>query len=326
MKRLKTTLKATCLGLAMAVIAPSAMAAESYPDRPITIVVGYAAGGTTDIIARLVGKKLSESLGQPVVVENRAGAGGNIGAEYVTRAKPDGYTLHLGTAGNITVNPSIYTTMNFDTVKDFDPISLIATLPNLMVVNPKVPANTVKEFVAWAKDKPDVFFASSGVGSTIHLTGELFNMAADLNMTHVPYKGSGPALTDLIAGSGPVVMSDNMPSSIGMVRAGQLKALAVTGPKREASAPEIPTVMESGYPEFNVVTWFGLFAPADTPKAIVDKLNAEVVKAVKSPEVNEQLQKLGATPTTNTPAEFRKLVESDRDRWAKVVKAADIKM
>ena len=325
MNRIKLSLGATCLVLSLSMTSPAAVASETYPSQPITIVVGYAAGGTTDIIARLIGKSLSDSMGQPVIVENRAGAAGNVGAEYVSKAKPDGYTLMMGTAGNMTINPLIYK-MNFDTVQDFDPISLVATLPNLMVVNPNVPVTTVQEFVAWAKDKPDVFFASSGVGSTIHLTGELFNSAAGLNMTHVPYRGSGPAVADLIGGTGPVVMFDNMPSSISMVRGGSLKALAVTGPNREASAPEIPTVMESGFPAFNVVTWFGLFAPANTPQAIINKLNEKVVQAVKSPQVRDQLIKLGATPATTTPEQFRDIVRADRNRWAEVVKTANIEL
>jgi tripartite-type tricarboxylate transporter receptor subunit TctC len=314
------------LAIALAIGLPAAGLAQAYPTKPIRIVVGYAPGGTTDIIARALANRLITTMGQSVIVENRAGAGGNIGAELVARSAPDGYTLQLGTAGNMTVNPSIYPNMSFDTVRDFQPISLIATLPNLMVVNPKVPAKNVQEFVAWAKARPgQVFFGSSGTGNTPHMTAELFNLAAGLNMVHVPYKGSGPALTDLIGGTGVQVMFDNMPSAIGFARAGSLRALAVTSPNRVASEPNLPTVRESGYPDFQVVTWFGLFAPARTPANIVERLNREVAEAVRSPEVQKKLIELGAEPTSNTPAEFAALVKSDLASWAKVVKAANIK-
>jgi tripartite-type tricarboxylate transporter receptor subunit TctC len=225
----------------------------------------------------------------------------------------------------MTVNPSIYSNMRFDTVRDFQPISLIAELPNLMVVNPKVPAKTVKEFVAWAKSQPGkVFFASSGTGNTPHMTAELFNMAAGLSMVHVPYRGSGPALIDLIGGEGVQVMFDNMPSAIGHVRSGSLRALAVTSPERVPSEPDIPTVRESGYPDFQVVTWFGLFAPAGTPDSVVKRLNREVAEAIRTPEISKRLIELGARPVSNSPEEFRNLVKSEISRWAKVVKAANI--
>ncbi|NYT36490.1 tripartite tricarboxylate transporter substrate binding protein [Allopusillimonas soli] len=314
-----------CLVSALALGGSTSALAADYPSQPIRIIVPYAAGGTTDLIARLVGQHMGTALGQPVVVENKAGAGGNIGTEQVARSKPDGYTLLLGTAGNMTVNPSIYKDMSFDPIKDFQPVSLIATLPNLMVVNNKVPAKTVQEFVAWVKDNPKpVFFASSGVGSTIHLTGELFNMATGLHMEHVPYKGSGPALIDLVGGTGPSVMFDNMPSAIGMVRDGSLRALAVTGPEREKSAPDIPTVKESGYPDFSVVTWFGLFAPAGTPADVVQKLNKTLQDIVHSAEVSKKLSDLGATPKTTTPDEYTAIMKDDTAKWAKVIETAHI--
>lgn len=315
------------IALGLSIAAPAgALAQEPFPSKPIRLVVGYSPGGTTDIIARIIGKQLTKSLHQAVVVENRPGAGGNIGGDVVAKAAPDGYTLMLGTAGTMAVNPWIYKNMQFDTVKDFAPVSLIATLPNLMVVNPKVPAKNVQEFVAWAKKQPPgkVFFASSGTGNTPHLTAELFNQTTGLNMVHVPYKGSGAALTDLVGGKGVQVMFDNMPSAIGFARSGSLRALAVTSPKRVQSAPDIPTVAESGYPGFQVVTWFGLFAPAGTPAAIVDKLNHAVADAVADPDVHKQLVNLGAEPTTNSPADFEKLVQEEKVRWGKVVKAAKI--
>lgn len=325
MKRLKSITYRLALAIGCAVAVPAASLAQAYPTKPIRIFVGYAPGGTTDIIARIIGARLSETMGQPVVVENRAGAGGNIGAELVAKAAPDGHTLMLATAGTMAVNPSIYKSMPVDTVRDFAPVSLIATLPNLMVVNPKVPARTVQEFVAWAKSRPGkVFFASSGNGNTPHMTAELFNQVAGLSMVHVPYKGSGAALTDLIGGTGVQVMFDNMPSAIGHARSGALRAIAVTSAKRVEAEPDIPTVSESGYPDFKVVTWFGLVAPAGTPSAIVDRLHRELAAAVRSPEISKRLVELGAEPTTNSPAEFLELVRSERDSWSKVVKSAKI--
>jgi len=302
-----------------------AIGAPAFPHKPIHIVVGYAPGGTTDIIARLIAQPLAAELGQAVIVDNRPGAGGNIGAEYVARSSADGYTLELGTAGNMTVNPSIYKHLKFDTIWDFQPISLIATVPNLMVINRNVPAKTVREFVAWVKKQPGkVFFASSGTGNTPHMTGELFNIASGLSMEHVPYKGSGPALSAVVGGQGPVVTFDNMPSAIGLVHSHQLRALAVTSTKRQKSDPEIPTIGEAGYPKAEVTTWFGLFAPAHTPDAIVKKLNSAIVKIVATPKVSQQLAKLGANPETDTPEQFAKLVKTDKVRWAKVVEVAHI--
>jgi tripartite-type tricarboxylate transporter receptor subunit TctC len=320
-----TLIKHACLAITLALGLTEGAAANTYPKQPVRIVVPFAAAGTTDLIARLIGNPLGKALGQPVIVENKAGAGGNIGAEYVARAQPDGYVLQLGTAGNLTVNPAIYKNLRFDPIKDFQPISLIATLPNMMVVNKKVPANTVQEFVAWAKERPgEVFFASAGTGSTLHLTGELFNMTAGVQMSQVPYKGSAPALADLVGGAGPVVMFDNMPSAIGLVRSGALRALAVTGPESAKSAPEIPTMMQSGYPDFNVVTWFALFAPAGTPQDIVQRLNQEIVKIVNTPEIAQQLQALGSTPMSSTPEELAEVVKADTQRWGEVIKAAKI--
>lgn len=298
---------------------------SNYPNRPIKIIVGYAPGGTTDIIARIIAERFTVSMGQPVFVENIPGAGGNLGAAAVARAAPDGYTLQLGTMGNMTINPSVYKTMPVNTIKDFQAVSNIAVVPNIMVVNPSVPAKNVKEFIAWAKSKPgEVFFASSGTGNSPHMTGELFNIATGLNMTHVPYKGSGPALTDLIAGQGVQVSFDNMPSAINFVRNGNLKALAVTSANRAPAEPNLPTIKESGYPDFVVEAWFGLFAPAGTPKAIIDKLNSEVASALKNPDILKRLTELGAQPAWNTPEDYQKLVESDNKKWAEVAKKAKV--
>ena len=313
------------IGLTAALFCNAAISQVSFPVRPIKIIVGYAPGGTTDILARIIAERFTVSMGQPVYVENIPGAGGNLGAVAVARAAPDGYTLQLGTVGNMTINPSVYKNMPIDTLKAFQPISNIATVPNIMVVNPSVPVKNVKEFVDWAKARPgQVFFASSGNGNAPHMTGELFNLAAGLEMVHVPYKGSGPALIDLMAGQGVQVMFDNMPSAINFVRSGKLKALAVTGPNRVASEPNLPTIKESGYPDFVVETWFGLFAPAGTPRPIVDKLNAEILAALKNPEIQNRLKDLGAQPAWTSPEDYQKLLESDYKKWAEVAKKAKI--
>lgn len=300
-------------------------AVDDYPNHTVKIIVGYPPAGTTDIVARLIAQKLSAQMGQAVIVENRPGAGGNIGAEAVAHAAPDGYTLELGTAGNMTINPSIYRDMHFDTQKDFAPISNIAAVPNVMVVNPAVPARTVQEFIAWAKARPgQVFFASSGIGNSPHLTGELFNIATGLQLQHVPYKGSGQALSDLIGGQGVQVMFDNLPSSMPHIKSGALRALAVTGPARVGSLPNVPTMKEAGLADFQVEAWFGLFAPAKTPPAVIARLNKEVAIALQTADMRQRLDENGAQPAGNTPAEFAQLVESDSKRWASVVKVAKI--
>lgn len=325
-------LAAAGAGLASTALGPAlgpALAQGSdadFPKRPIRIVVGYAPGGTTDIIARLVAPGLSEVLGQPVVVENRPGAGGNVGAAVVAAAPADGYTLMMGTAGNMTVNPWIYE-LKFDTVRDFAPISLIAAVPNLMVVHPAVPARTVQEFIAWAKARPDkVFFASSGTGNTPHMTGELFNLRTGLKLMHVPYKGSGPALTDLIGGQGVQVSFDNMPSAIGHVRSGALRALATTGAARSAALPDLPTLQESGLKDFDVQGWFGLFAPAHTPPAIVARIHQATLAVLARPAARKSLDELGAIVVGNAPAAFAQHVAAETRVWGEVVKAAGIKL
>ena len=313
------------IGLIAASVCSVAISQVSYPVRPIKIVVGYAPGGATDIIARIIAERFAVSMGQAVFVENIPGAGGNLGAAAVARAAADGYTLQLGTMGNMTINPSVYKNMPTNTLKDFQPISNIATVPNIMVVNPAVPVKSVKEFVAWAKAKPgQVFFASSGTGNSPHMTGELFNIATGLNMIHVPYKGSGPALIDLISGQGVQVSFDNMPAAINFVRNGNLRALAVTSTNRSAAEPSLPTIKESGYPDFVVEAWFGLFAPAGTPKSIVDKLNTEVAITLKNPDIQKRLLELGAQPAWTSPEDYQKLLESDYKKWADVAKKAKI--
>lgn len=322
-------LGALAAGLALGALAPASFAQATdaeFPKRPLKIIVGYAPGGTTDIIARLIAPGMSESLGQPVIIENRPGAAGNLGAAFVAAAPADGYTLMMGTAGNMTVNPWIYD-LKFDTVRDFAPISLVAAVPNIMVVHPAVPARTVQEFMAWARTQPGkVFFASSGTGNTPHMTGELFNLKTGLKLLHVPYKGSAPALTDLIGGQGVQVSFDNMPSAIGHVRSGALRALATTGPKRSATMPELPTLQEAGLKDFDVQGWFGMFAPARTPAPIVARLHQAVLAAIHKPATRKSLEELGAVIVGNDPAAFHKLVEAETKTWGEVVKAAEIKL
>ncbi len=337
---LKTSMKRsprrrTLLALAGAGVASSALLAlgtaqaadAAYPSRTIKIIVGYSPGGTTDIVARAIAPVMGQHLGQTVVIENRPGAGGNLGSDLTLNSPADGYTLMMGTAGNMTVNPWIYENMKFDTVRDFAPISLVAAVPNVMVVNPAVPAKTVAEFLAWAKARPGtVFFASSGTGNTPHMTAELFNLKTGLKMTHVPYKGSGPALIDLIGGQGVQVMFDNLPSAIGHIRSGALRALAVTSAQRSSSLPDLPTLQEAGLKDFDVQGWFGLFAHAKTPPAVVTRVHAAVMAALADPATRKSLEGLGAVIVGNDPAAFAKRVESEHRTWGEVVKAAGVKL
>lgn len=296
-------------------------AAQAYPAKPIHLVVGYAAGGSTDSVARLLGQKLAEELGQPVIVENKPGAGATIASDYVAKAAPDGYTLFMSTIAN-TINTTLYKRLSFDFERDFAPVSLVATVPNVLVVNPDVPAKTVKEFIALAKSKPGgINFGSSGSGSSVHLSGELFNMVAGVQLTHVPYKGSAPAAVDLMSGQ-IQAMFDNLSTALPFIKAGKLRALAVTSAERSPAAPDIPTMAEAGLPECEVLSWFALVAPAKTPKDIVDRLNAATVKALADPAVKQQFAALGADPVSSTPAALADLIKSETAKWAKVVKAS----
>jgi tripartite-type tricarboxylate transporter receptor subunit TctC len=304
---------------------PATVRADTYPTKPIRIVVGYAAGGATDVIARIVGQKLAEELGQPVVVENRPGAGASIGSDFVAKSAPDGYTLFMGTIAN-TINTTLYRRLPFDFERDFAPISLVATVPNVMVVNPSVPAKTVQEFIALAKAKPnEIYFASSGSGSSIHLSGELFNMVAGVKMVHVPYKGSAPAVIDLMGGQ-VQVMFDNLSSSLPHVKAGKLRALAVTSATRSPAAPDIPTMAEAGLPDCEVLSWFALMAPAKTPQPIIDRLNAATVKLLGQDDVKQKLDAIGADPAPSTPQELGALIRSETAKWAKVVENSGAKV
>jgi tripartite-type tricarboxylate transporter receptor subunit TctC len=297
----------------------------AYPDKTVRVIVGFTPGGTTDVIARIMSKELTEKFGHSFVVENRPGAGSNIGAEMVARSAPDGYTLYF-VAVTSAINQTLYKNLHFDLDKDFAAIALAAKVPNILVVNPTVPVHSVSELVQYAKANPGKLnFASSGSGTSIHMAGELFKLQAGVDILHVPYKGSAPALTDLIGGQ-VQMMFDNMPSSLPFVQAGKLRALAVTTKERSSSVPNLPTMAESGFPDFDVSSWFGLIAPAKTSPAIVNALNAAMEQALDKPEVKLSFEKLGAVPAKTTPAEFTAFLRGEVDQWAKVVKASGAKV
>lgn len=299
--------------------AASSSLADVYPTRPIRLVVGYSAGGATDQIARLMGQKLSEALGQPVLIENRPGAGASIASEAVAKSAPDGYTIFMSTIAN-TINTSLYPALPFDFARDFAPITLVATIPNVLVVNPGVAAKDLKEFIALAKSKPgEINFASSGSGSSIHLSGELFNLVAGVKLVHVPYKGSAPAMTDLLGGQ-VQSMFDNMPSALPHIKAGKLRALGLTSAVRSAAAPNIPTLAEAGLPGCEIISWFALSAPAKTPKEVIARLNLEATKALRLADVREKLAAMGAEPAPGTPEALAALIKAETAKWAQVVK------
>jgi tripartite-type tricarboxylate transporter receptor subunit TctC len=312
-------------GALVAIVAAGAWA-QAYPTRPIRIVVPFPAGGTTDVLARAVAQKLTESLGQPTVVDNRPGAGGNIGAELVAKSAPDGYTLLMGTVGTHAINPSLYPKMPYDHVRDFAPVILVAGVPNVLVINPALPINSVQELIAYGKANPGKLnFASSGNGTSIHLSGELFKTMAGVQMAHIPYKGSAPALQDLVGGQ-VQLMFDNLPSSLALIKAGKLKALAVTSKERAAALPDVPTLAESGLPGFEASSWFGLLAPAGTPQPVIAKLNAEVAKWLASPEAKEKLLAQGAIAAGGTPEDFARHIAAETAKWQKVVKDSGAKI
>jgi len=303
-----------------------AQTADNYPNRSITMVVAFPAAGTTDILARLISQKLTEKFKQTVIVENRPGAAGNIGTAYVAKAPPDGYTIMMGTIGTQSINPSLYKKMPYDAAKDFVPITRAAMVPNLLVVNKDAPFNTFPEMMAYEKANPGkLTYGSSGNGTTLHLSGELFNLMAGTKITHIPYKGSTPAVADLLGGQISMIF-DNMPSAIQQVKSGRLKALAVTSAQRNPQLPEIPTIQELGVTGYEVWSWFGLLAPAATPKPIVDKLNASIVEIIKQPDVQAKIIELGAVPVPETSAEFGAFITAETLKWAKVIKEANIGM
>ena len=309
-----------------AAAAPMGVQAQAWPSKPIKYVVPFAPGGTTDILARTVGEKLSIALGQPVVVENKPGAGGGVGADFTAKAAPDGYTIMGGTISTHAINASLYSNLPYDPVKDFAAITLIARVPNLLVINPDIKAKNVAELIALMKANPGKFtFASSGNGTSQHLSGELFKSMAGVDMQHIPYKGSPPALQDVVGGQVSMTF-DNITTAWPLAKAGKLRPLAVTTAKRSSVAPEVPTLAESGLPGFEIGSWQGVFAPAGTPPEIVKRLNAEIVKILNMPDVKERLVALGAEPVGDTPEQFSAYVKSEVAKWSDIVKKSGAKV
>ena len=301
----------------------TAFAADPYPTRPIRMVVGFAPGGGTDLTARPVAQKLSELMGQPVIVENRPGAGGNIATEQVARAAPDGYTLLMGTIASLAISPGLYGNLRFDPETDFAPIIQVVDATNVLALHPSVPANSVEELIALAR-KGSLSAGSSGVAATGHLSIELFNLMAGVKLVHVPYKGGAPAMGDLVGGQVHLIFA-TAASAIPHIKSGRIKGIAVTTAKRSALLPELPTISEAGLPGFDANNWYGLVAPAKTPRAIIDRLNAEVTKVLDIPEVKTTLFNQGLDPAPGTPEQFGAYIRSERIKWAKVIKESGAK-
>ena len=309
--------------LALVAAAPSALPADPYPTRPVRMIVGFAPGGGTDLTARPVALKLSELLGQQVIVENRPGAAGNTATEQVARAAPDGYTILMGTIAALAINPSLYGNLKFDPEVDFAPVIQVVDATNVLVLHPSVAANTVQELIALAKQK-SLSAGSSGIGATGHLSIELFNLMAGVKLVHVPYKGGGPAMTDLVGGQVQLVFATTA-SAIPQIRGGRIKGIAVTTIRRSSLMPELPTMSETGLTGFDANNWYGIVVPAKTPRAIIDQLNAEVTKILHMEDVKTTLHNQGLDPAPGTPEQFGAYIHSERIKWAKVIKASGAK-
>ena len=314
-----------CLASLLLVFSAAAAAAETYPSKPVRFVITFPPGGPTDVVVRLIGQRLTDQWGHPMIVDNRGGAGGIVGTEIVARAEPDGYSFLVGTAGGMTINPALRSKLPYDPFRDFTPVGMLVNNPQILVAHPAVAAKNVKELVALAKAKPgQLNFASAGTGTATHLGQELLKLTTGMDAMHVPYKGGAPATADLIAGQVQLLWV-SIPSVLPHVKGGRLRALAVSTAKRSASAPDVPTVAESGYPGFEYSNWNALFAPAKTSPAIVRKVNAAVVKALSEPDVAQRLTMQGADPAPGTPEELGRYMRTDHERWKKVIKAANIK-
>ncbi len=322
-RTLLRVLPLTAAALPLAARLSWAQDAASYPDKPVTIIVPFAAGGNTDAFARLVGEKLDTAMGQRFLVDNKAGAGGNLGVGQLARAEPDGYTLGMGTVSTHAINPTLYKNLPYDPTTAFAPISLFVTLPNVLAVNPSIEANTVPELIELLKANPDKYtFASSGVGTSTHLAGELFMAKTGTKMSHVPYKSSGQVMLDVVAGHVDMAF-DNIPTVAQQASAGKVKALAVTSLERAPLLPDVPP-MADYIPGFEATSWHGLFAPAGTPPEIVNKLSAEIQKIMHEPEMQAKFQGMGAKPIGSTPEEFAQFITAEREKWATVIKDANI--
>ena len=321
---LLAALESIVLACALALALPAS--AQSFPSRPAKLVVPFPPGGPLDTTGRAIAQKLTEAWGQSVVVENKPGAGGNIGADLVAKSPPDGYTVVMGALSTHAVNPSLYPKMPYDAQKDFAPITLVAITPNVLVVNPALPVHSVKELVAYAKAHPGkLSFGSGSNGSAGHLAGELFKVDAGVDMVHIPYKGAAPAMQALLAGD-TQLMFDNLASAMAQVKAGKLRALAVTTAQRSKLAPDLPTMAEAGVPGFDISTWFGLLAPAGTPPEVVAKWNADVTKILSAPDMRERLAAQGAEAAPDSPAEFTRFIASELAKYARIVKASGAKV
>ena len=312
-------------GLLAALALPAQAQTQEWPTKQVTLIVPFSAGGTTDLFGRLLAQHLQQKTGQPFIVENRAGAGGNLGAQMVAKAAPDGTTFLVGTVSTHAINPFLYSKLPYDTVKDFQPVSLIARLPNILVVHPDMPVKTVPELIAYLKANPDkMSYGSSGVGTSIHLAAELFKIKTGTTMTHVPFRSSGDIMNNLTGGHINLAF-DNITLAWTQVKAGRLRALAVTSTERSAIAPEVP-VMADTIPGFEATSWHGVFAPAGTSKPIVDKMAAEMKRILELPDVKEKLAEIGAIAAPMTPEDFTKFIDGERAKWSEVVKAAGVKV
>ena len=309
----------------VALASSCAFGAEVYPAKPVRLVITFPAGGPTDVIVRLVGQRLTEEWKQPTIIDNRGGAGGIVGTEIVAHAAPDGYTFLVGTAGGMTINPALHPKLSYDPFRDFAPVGMLVTNPQILVAHPSVAAKNVKELVALAKARPgQLNFASAGSGTATHLGLELLKLTTGLDAVHVPYKGGAPAITDLISGQVQLLWV-SIPSVLPHVKAGRLRALAVSTARRSASAPDVPTVAESGYPGFEYSNWNALFAPAGTPPAIVKRVNGAIVRVLKEPDVAQRLSSQGADPAPGSPEELARYMRTDHERWKKVIRTANIR-
>jgi tripartite-type tricarboxylate transporter receptor subunit TctC len=308
-----------------ALVAPAVVQAQSYPSKPIRLIIPFPPGGSTDILGRSVAQKLSEAWGQQIIVDNRGGAGGTIGADLAAKAPADGYTLLMGHIGTLAVNVTLYPKLTYDPVKDFTPVSMVALVPNVLVVHPSLPVKTVTELIAYAKANPGrLNYSSGGNGSAAHLAVEYFKLQTQTDIVHVPYKGTGPSVTDLIAGQVSLTMT-GAPAVMPHVQSGRIRALGVSSPQRVPALPQIPTVAESGVPGFDATQWYGVVAPAGTPKDIVAKLNAEIRKIMQSKEMLDRLATEGAIAAPGTPEQFGAYIKSEITRWGGVVRAAGMK-
>jgi tripartite-type tricarboxylate transporter receptor subunit TctC len=317
-------IKLAALAFSLLALASGPALALDYPTRPVRWVVPYPPGGTTDVLARIMAQWLSEKMGQQFIIENKPGGGNNIGTEYVVKSAPDGYTMLLVNPAN-GINATLYTTLPFNLIRDIAPVAGLVRTPNVMEVTNSLPAKTVAEFIAYCKANPGkINMASSGSGTSVHLSGEMFKLMTGCDMVHVPYKGAGPALVDLIAGQVHVLF-DNLPSSVGHIKAGSIRALAVTSAEREPSFPDLPTVGET-VPGYEATAWFGIGMPKDTPREIIDKVNAEVNRALADPKMREKLAALGGKPIAGTPEDFGKVIAAETEKWAPIVKASGAKV